>query len=321
MNNKRKVHLFTLVALAIVFIVFQILFTKGLIDRTTKELVYTIGINIILALGLNLVVGIAGQFSLGHAGFMAIGAYSAAIVIVKNPTYLGLVLGTIIGILITIIVALIVAVPTLRLQGDYLAIATLGAAEIIRSVILNLDSITNGARGISNIPKMNNWTVTFIFIVIVALMIVNYGLSSSGRVTRAIRDDEIAATSSGVNTTKYKILAFVIAAVTASIGGSLYATTSSIVMLSSFDFNRTIDVLIIVVFGGIGSLSGTVIAAILLGLINSFLQSYGPLRMVIYSAALILMMIFRPEGLLGRKELPFGKLLRLKEEDYEHPTS
>ncbi len=321
MNNKRKVHLFTLVSLAILFIVFQVLFTQGLIDRTTKELIYTIGINIILALGLNLVVGIAGQFSLGHAGFMAIGAYCAAIVVVKNPTYLGLLFGTLIGIVITLLVALIVAVPTLRLQGDYLAIATLGAAEIIRSVILNLSSITNGARGISDLPKLNNWTVTFIFIVITGLMIVNYGLSSSGRVTRAIRDDEIAATSSGVNTTKYKILAFLIAAVAASIGGSLFASTSSIVTLQSFDFNRTIDVLIIVVFGGIGSLSGTVIAAVVLGLINSFLQSYGPLRMIIYSSALVLMMIFRPEGLLGRRELPFSKWLRLKEEDYEHPRS
>ena len=290
------------------YLVLQGLISAGIINAFHQIALVTILFNIIYAVGLNLVIGIAGQFSLGHAGFIAIGAYSAAIYTTKvQGGYTGLFIGMLIGIVLSMLLALIIGIPTLRLRGDYLAIATLGVSEIIRVIINNMRDLTNGPAGISGIPIITDWRLAYIFLVLTTILILNYTYSSAGRATFAINQNEIAAQAMGVNVTRYKVTAFVLGAITASIGGSLQATFLGIVTPGEYTFNRSIDVLIIVVFGGIGSFTGSFIAATLLGILNLVLQDYGQLRMVIYAVALVMIMIFRPKGLLGTKELRFGQ--------------
>lgn len=269
----------------------------------------TIMINIIYAVGLNLILGVAGQFSLGHAGFIAIGAYSGAIIGPKVPGVAGLFVGMAVGAVLSLVVAILVGIPTLRLKGDYLAIATLGVAEIIRVIINNMKDLTNGPAGLSNLPLTTTWTIVYICLVITTIVILNYVHSSAGRATYAILQDEIAAESMGVNITKYKVLAFILGAVTASIGGSLATTYIGIVTPNDFSFVKSIDILIIVVFGGIGSFTGSFVAAILLGILNMLLQPYGQWRVIVYAVALILIMIFRPGGLMGTREFKVGTFI------------
>lgn len=314
----KRIHKTSMAWLIIIVTFFAILYSLiqvGIINNYYRLTLITIMLNIIYAVGLNLILGVAGQFSLGHAGFIAIGAYSTAI-ITKSMTndFLGLFVGMGVGIILSIVVALLVGIPTLRLKGDYLAIATLGVSEIIRVLINNLRSITNGPAGINQIPQVSEWYIVYGFLVFTTVMIVTYVNSSSGRATISINQDEIAAQSVGINLTKYKVIAFVLGAMTASIGGSLQATLLGIVTPSDYTFNRSIDVLIIVVFGGIGSFTGSFISAIILGLLNIVLQDYGQLRMIIYALALILIMIFRPGGLLGTWELRFSSLFPQEKE-------
>ncbi|MBS4461980.1 branched-chain amino acid ABC transporter permease [Aerococcaceae bacterium zg-B36] len=292
------------------FILLNTLVDMGVINKFYQITLVRIMINIIFAVGLNLVLGVAGQFSLGHAGFIAIGGYAGAIFSKAYENSLqGMFIGMAVGVAISILLALIVGIPTLRLKGDYLAIATLGVAEIVRVFINNMKEITNGAAGISGIPIVSTWQMIYVFLVITTIFVLNYVYSSAGRATMAIQQDEIAAEAMGVNVTKYKVIAFVIGAITASIAGTLNANYIGIVTPGDYTFNKSIDVLIIVVFGGIGSFTGSFVAAILLGLLNVVLQDYGQLRMIIYGVAVILIMIFRPGGLLGTSELRLGSLV------------
>lgn len=305
-QNKSRISWFGLII--VVFAVLYVCILTGMIDAFYEMTMIGIGINIILAVGLNLILGVSGQFSLGHAGFMAIGAYSVGVIYTENPTPIGFFIGILVGMVLSALVALIVGIPTLRLKGDYLAIATLGVAEIIRVIITNM-KITNGAAGLNGIPLFDSipmWILVFIVVVVSTILILNFVRSSAGRATLAVRENEIAAESMGVNTTKYKVLAFIIGAITASIAGGLYASYYGTIIPGNFAFMKSVDILIIVVFGGIGSFTGTFIAAVVLGLLNMFLQDLGDLRMIIYSLALIIIMIFKPSGLLGSAELNFG---------------
>lgn len=297
-----KRNLIWTIVVVTIFSLIQVAITTGIFSNSWQVTLITIGINIILALGLNLIIGFTGQFSLGHAGFMSIGAYSAAIVLVKMPNFNGLLVGMLVGAIITAIVALIVAIPTLRLKGDYLAIATLGFSEVIRIAIQNME-ITGGAAGLSNIPKLTTFPLVFLFIVIAVMTVHNFIRSSHGRACISVREDEIASESMGVNTTKYKTLAFVIGAILASLAGALYASYFFVLKPTTFGFMKSIDILVIVVFGGMGSLSGSILAAIVLGLINLFLQSYAEIRMILYALAIIVIMVYRPQGLFGNKEV------------------
>ncbi|MGM0125039.1 branched-chain amino acid transport system permease [Enterococcus sp. AZ194] len=308
MKKNLKFNLVWLLIAAGVYGILYALYSAGIITIFTDFIIVNIGINIILACGLNLIIGFSGQFSLGHAGFMAIGAYSAAIMSVKNPTIGGFFSGLVLGIFLSGLVALVVGIPTLRLKGDYLAIATLGVAEIIRILIVNFRDITNGPSGIFGIPSIANWSIIFGFVVITTLVIVNFLHSGPGRATIAIREDEIAAESMGVNTTKYKVIAFMIGAMTASIAGALSASYVQSIAPQNFGFMKSIDILIIVVFGGIGSITGTFVAAIVLGVLNMYLQDFGALRMIIYALALIIIMIFKPGGLLGTWEFSVKRI-------------
>ena len=271
-----------------------------------------IGISIIMALGTNLVLGFSGQFSLGQAGFMAIGAYATAIMPKANPTYGGFYVSIIIGCVVAALVALVVGIPTLRLKGDYLAIATLGVSEIIRIAIINGGDFTNGAAGLTGILPFTNWSLVFFFVVGVAILLLNFLRSSFGRQVIAVRENEIAAESMGVNTTQVKVTVFVIAAIVSSIAGSLYVGYIGTVVPKDFTIMRSIDYLIIAVLGGLGSMTGTILAAIILGFLNMFLQNFSDLRMIIYSLALILVMVFRPGGLLGTWELTFSSFFKKK---------
>lgn len=297
-----KVNMTWLAIIVGVFALFAILISTGVLGGYFEATLFTICINIMLAVSLNLIVGICGQFSLGHAGFMAIGAYAAGIVTKMMPNYGGMFLGILIGFAISAVVALIVAIPTLRLRGDYLAIATLGCSEIVRILIQNM-KITNGAAGLTGIPKLTTWPILYVCMVLTIIIAANFVRSAQGRACIAIREDEIAAEAMGVNTTRYKVLAFVVGAILASLAGSLFANYFYVLNPNQFTFNKSIDILVMVVFGGMGSISASVVAAVLIGLLNMYLQQFTDLRMIIYGAALVLMMIFKPTGILGSWEV------------------
>ncbi len=310
-NYLNKRNIITLVVMLVVFAVVQLLIQEKIITSYMRSNIYWIGIYIMLGLSLNMIIGITGQLSLGHAGFMSIGAFSAAVALKSAPSLTGLFIGIGIGILISLVVSFIVAVPTLRLKGDYLAIATLGVAEIIRIVLNNL-SITGGASGISNIKMLMSWPLLYVFVVLTILLTHNFKNSAIGRACISIKEDEIAAEAMGINTTYYKVIAFMFGAALAAVAGALFSTTYYIVKPDSFGVNTSINILILVVFGGMGSLTGTIIATFLIGFVNIILQPYAELRMIMYALILIVVMIFRPQGLLGSQELSLKLLPNFK---------
>lgn len=312
MKNNIKSILAWLALVSVIFGVLSALISSGMIGFYYVQILMGIGISIIMALGTNLVLGFSGQFSLGQAGFMAIGAYATAIMTKSNPTFGGFYVSIIIGCVVAALVALVVGVPTLRLKGDYLAIATLGVSEIIRIAIINGGDFTNGAAGLTGILPFTNWSLVFFFVVGIAILLLNFLRSSFGRQVIAVRENEIAAESMGVNTTQVKVTVFVIAAIVSSIAGSLYVGYIGTVVPKDFTIMRSIDYLIIAVLGGLGSMTGTILAAIILGFLNMFLQNFSDLRMIIYSLALILVMVFRPGGLLGTWELTFSSFFKKK---------
>ena len=312
MKNNIKPILAWLALVLLVFGILSALINSGMIGIYYVQILMGIGISIIMALGTNLVLGFSGQFSLGQAGFMAIGAYATAIMTKSNPTYGGFYVSIIIGCVVAALVALVVGVPTLRLKGDYLAIATLGVSEIIRIAIINGGDFTNGAAGLTGILPFTNWSLVFFFVVGIAILLLNFLRSSFGRQVIAVRENEIAAESMGVNTTQVKVTVFVLAAILSSIAGSLYVGYIGTVVPKDFTIMRSIDYLIIAVLGGLGSMTGTILAAIVLGFLNMFLQNVSELRMIIYSLALILVMVFRPGGLLGTWELTFSSFFKKK---------
>lgn len=314
MKKNLKLSIIWLVIIAVIYGILIGLINAGVINEFVAQIITQIGINLIVAVGLNLVIGFTGQFSFGSAGFMAIGAYSSAIISARMaPTWGTIFLSMLIGAIVAGIVAIIVGYPTLRLKGDYLAIATLGVSEIIRILIMNGGDLTNGAAGLSGIILFTDWGMTFIFAVVVIVLILNFINSPSGRATLSVREDEIASESMGVNVTRVKVIAFTIGAMVTAVAGSLYAGFIGTVTPRDFTWMKSVDALIIVVLGGLGSITGTIIAAIILGLLNMFLQDFGAIRMIIYSLILILVMIFRPGGLLGTWEFKLSSFFNKKE--------
>lgn len=286
------------------------------INDYVTQVVCVIGVNIILALSLNLINGQTGQFSLGHAGFMAIGAYvSAAITVYIGPKvsllFPGIpapVLETVLfltalfcGGLAAALAGLMVGIPTLRLKGDYLAIATLGFAEIVRVMILNLD-VVGGARGFSNIPEEANLFWIFLFVVITAVVIRRLVDSIKGSAWLAVRDDEVAAEAVGIGVARAKVVSFAISSFFAGLGGGLFAHLMTYLNTNSFGFLKSVEIVVMVVLGGLGSMTGSVLAAIVLTLLPELLRSAAEARMVIYALLLIIMMIVRPQGLMGNRE-------------------
>jgi branched-chain amino acid transport system permease protein len=275
------------------------------------------GINIILAVSLNLINGFTGQFSIGHAGFMAIGAYTSAFVSVnfgarlerafsflppagRGAAVLLIVLA--VGAVCAAIAGFLVGVPSLRLRGDYLAIVTLGFGEIIRVFILNIDAV-GGARGFSGIPKYANFGWVYFFAVASIVLVSRLVNSSFGRTLLAVREDEIAAEAMGVNTTRTKVISFVISSAMAGVAGGLFAHYLMYVHTNSFTFLKSIEIIIMIVIGGLGSITGSVVGAVLYICLTEGLRAVEQYRMVVFSLLLVLIMIFRPQGLMGHREL------------------
>ena len=302
------------------FVVIDAAEFAGLVNTFIENMLVTIGINVILAVGLNLIIGFSGQFSLGHAGFMAIGAYATGIITQTMATPVGFFISMVVGIVVAMLAAVIVGMPTLRLRGDYLAIATMGAAEIIRILINNL-KITNGAAGLFNIPPLASWVTVYVLMCLTTIVTVTFIHSRGGRAVMAVREDELAAEAMDINTTRWKLAAFVFGAATAAIGGSLHAAYIQTIAPGDFNIMASIAILIIVVLGGVGSITGTFVAAIALGALDTLLQNFGTVRMIIYSLALILIMIFKPAGLLGSWEFSFKRRFQrrtVKKEVVDH---
>lgn len=288
------------IVLALIFFgIMQYTISNGILNPFYINTLMFIGINIMLATSLHLIIGITGQFSIGHAGFLAVGAYASAVMTMKLE--LPFIIAILTGGVIAAVAGMVIGIPSLRLKGDYLAIATLGFGEIVRIVLLNIEYV-GGASGMQ-VSHLTTWPWVFACVMITVLVIRNFTNSTHGRACISVREDETAADAMGINTTYYKVAAFVIGAFFAGIAGSLYAHNFYIIQPSNFGFLKSFDILIFVVLGGLGSLSGSVLAAILLTIVTTFLQDYPETRMIIYSLVLILMMIFRPQGLMGTKEI------------------
>ncbi|WP_075858200.1 branched-chain amino acid ABC transporter permease [Carboxydothermus pertinax] len=297
----------TVLLLAVLFGV-QFLAQAGIFTPFIMFVLIQSAIYIILTVSLNLVVGFTGQFSIGHAGFMALGAYASAIMTLNfNAPFI---VSLLVGAIVAGIGGVIIGIPTLRLKGDYLAIATLGFAEIIRGVITNIDYL-GGAYGLMGITQRTNWLWAFGCMLVTVMVIKNFVQSSHGRACISVRENEIAAEAMGINTTKYKVIAFTMGSFFAGIGGALLAHYITFIEPNAFNFLKSFDILVMVILGGQGSITGSVMGAVALTLVNAFLQSLAELRLVIYAIILILVMLFRPQGLLGSYELSF-KLFQRK---------
>ena len=325
--------------LVVLFLVIgEAMIGNGVVSRYQTGVLEQIGIYIIMAVSLNIATGYLGQLPLGHAGFMSVGGYSCALFIMKNMDKFGLTLATMskvspasvmlfaLGLLFggvcAAICGLLIGIPALRLKGDYLAIITLGFAEIIRVVMLNIDSVlgfelTGGAKGLTGIPGYTNFLNTFIVVAIVIFLIHTMMKSRHGRAIIAIRDNEIAAKSTGVNTTYYKTLAFVASAFFAGIGGGLYAGCIGVMAPAKFGFMKSVEILVMVVLGGMGSMLGSVLSATVLTILPEALRAFADYRMVVYSIVLILVMIFRPQGLLGSYDFSLSRVIeRIMNRDF-----
>lgn len=292
------------IVIPLVYILVKVMIDGGTIDSYLALNIYLIGINIILAVSLNLIIGFTGQFSLGHAAFMSIGAYTSAVV--TSNFSQPFIVGIVIAAATAAIAGFLIGIPTLRLKGDYLAIATLGFGEIVQVLILNNEYL-GAATGFNDIPVYTDWTWVYIMVVITVLLISNFIKSRHGRACISIREDEIAAEAMGVNTTYYKVLAFVIGAAFAGIAGALYANYFNFIKADTFGFMKSIDIVVMVVFGGMGSIAGSIVGAISLAIISTSLQDIPELRMVIYAFILFLVMLYRPQGLLGKGGFKFFK--------------
>jgi len=269
------------------------------LDSYFLDIAISVGVNIILAVSLNLINGYTGQFSLGHAGFMAVGAYTSASVtmFIGHSKAEWLFLPALLaGGLVAAAAGLVVGVPSLRLKGDYLAIVTLGFGEIIRVLFRNMESV-GGALGLNGIPPYTNFFWTFSFAAITIYVVSSLVHSTYGRSFIATHDDEVAASAMGVNTTKFKIIAFVVGAFFAGVAGGIFGHFKQSIDPKGFDFIKSIEIVVIVILGGMGNNVGVVLAAILLTVLLEKLRDFGDYRMMLYSLLIIVVMLTRPQGL------------------------
>lgn len=296
-------------AIAVCVIALPTLFTAtGIMDAYLAGIFSLAGIYAIMAISVNLISGITGQLSLGQAGFMALGAY--ATILLNTNAHFPLPVAVIAAGLITAFFGFLIGFPTLKLEGDYLAIVTLAFGEIIRVVLVNLKQWTGGPNGKSfpTVLTLDPTAAVFVItsvLVLVIVLIQNFIRSSYGRAILAVREDEIAAKSCGIPVFQYKMTGFVLASFVAGIGGALYVMYVGFIKPEQAAFTKSIDYLIFVVLGGMGSMTGSVLASYVLTYLQEglrFLQNY---RLLFYPVVLIFVMLFRPQGLLGTKEFSF----------------
>lgn len=320
-NKTTKNNLITYGIVIAAFIIMQILVASGNISSLLQGLLVPLCVYAIAAISLNLVVGISGELSLGHAGFMCVGAYASAFfskaVGEGMPGMVRFILAILVGALVAGIFGIVIGIPVLRLRGDYLAIVTLAFGEIIKNLMnvlyigmdsnglhfsvsdaasLNMEAdgkvIINGALGITGTPKDSTFIIGVVLILITLFIVLNLIQSRSGRAIMSIRDNRIAAESVGINITKYKLMAFSISAALAGVAGVLYAHNLSTLTVKKFDYNTSILILVFVVLGGIGSIRGSIIAAVILTALPEMLRGLSDYRMLIYAIVLIVMMLF-----------------------------
>ena len=310
MNAVRKRDLTMFVVGLVVYGILQGMMSAGMIGSFWQLNLILIGINVIMSVSLNLINGYTGQFSLGHAGFMAVGAYVG--VVCTSNFGLPLIAALLAGAAAAGLLGFMIGLPTLRLRGDYLAIATLGLGEIIRIVIMNIEYV-GGAAGFKGIKHLTDFTWVFFVMLFTLFFIKNFVNSTHGRACIAIRENEIAAEAMGVNTTKYKVMAFTIGAAFAGIAGGLFAHQFYLISPNSFTFLASFNYLIMVVLGGMGSITGSIAGAFVVTFISAALAAWPEFRMIIYALALILLMFYRPQGLFGYMEItnlkPIKKIL------------
>ncbi|HEX8749221.1 MAG TPA: branched-chain amino acid ABC transporter permease [Pyrinomonadaceae bacterium] len=329
-----------LLIILLLYMVHMMMSREGLfgfgIGAYPADILMLIFVNIILAVSLNLINGFTGQFSIGHAGFMAIGAYTSAYLTVYHgqawerqmagsigetaAMALVFLVAILVGALAAAVMGLIVGIPSLRLRGDYLAIVTLGFAEIIRIVILNID-VVGGATGFS-VPGYSNILWVGGFAVITIIVIHNIVRSDAGRALISIREDELASEAMGINTTRYKVMAFVISSSFAGVAGVLFAHYKKFLHTNDFQFIRSFEIIIMIVLGGMGSITGSILGAIVITVLPELLRqlptidlfgravNFADLRLVIYALLLIGIMLTRPQGVLGQREFGFNWLKR-----------
>ena len=313
-----------LALIAAVLVAFGVSHYSDHFDPYYLDVITGVGINIILAVSLNLVNGYTGQFSLGHAGFMSVGAYlSAAITLLLGPRLLGDAGGTdmqqgllffaalIVGGMGAALAGLAVGIPSLRLKGDYLALVTLGFGEIIRVIFQNVESL-GGALGLNGIPNYTTVFWVYSFAALTVFTVVCLVRSTYGRGFLATHDDEIASEAVGLDTTRYKIVAFVIGAFFAGVAGGLYGHFKLTITPTGFDFTKSIEIVVMVILGGMGNTPGVILAAILLTVLPEVLRSVDEYRMVLYSLLLIVLMLVRPKGLFNFDYARIAARLRLR---------
>jgi len=317
MKQRSSQTIMILAASAIFYVIVKMLLFLGLLSAYWQIILDQALITTIGALGLSIIYGFAGQFSLGHAAFYGLGAYTAGAISKSfgHGSLLWFIVALLAGTLVAALTALLIGLPILRLRSDYLGIATLGFGIIVRVGMDNSNkalAILGGATGMSGLPKTIGFDIIFLFAVICILIVRNFVYSSHGRACIAIREDEIAADAMGIDTTRYKTLAFVMGCAMAGLAGSLYAHRYPFLHPSSFDFLKSFDFLLIVVLGGLGSMTGTIVTAIswvfmLEGLRFVLGEQFIDFRGVIYALILIVTILLRPQGLFGGKELSFMK--------------
>lgn len=321
-KNISKSYIINFIGVALLFAVVFCISHFGLVSKYVLGIITVAFISIIMATSLNLTTGLLGQIALGHAGFMAIGGYTSALLtkymdqidfLNQTPTQdvIRFLIALIAGGLLAAAFGALVGIPALRLRGDYLAIITLGFGEIIRVVIQNLPFA--GSKGLSqgqagqpligiNLISKDHICVIFVIVIICVSLIFTFIRSKYGRAILSIREDDIASSASGVNTTFYKVLTFAYSAFFAGVAGAIYAHYLGSLDPATFTFNKSIEYLIMVVFGGMASITGSIIAATLLGILSEVLRAFSEYRMLLYAVALVIVMIFRPQGIFGTWE-------------------
>ena len=319
MSGQRRAHrgLLALLVAAVGFVAVEALILAGVLNPYWQQIICLAGIIMISALGLNLVYGYTGQFSLGHAAFYGIGAYTAALVTRSigghNPAILFL--GLVAGAVLAGLVALLIGLPILRLKSDYLAIATLGFGIIMKVLLDNSDKVIpwmGGSRGMSGIPHLTSFLWVFPLAVVAVVVLRNIVFSGIGRALISVREDELAAEAVGIDSTRYKTLGFVVGCMFAGVAGGLYAHLFTFLHPSNFGFLKSIDVLLVVVLGGLGSISGTIVAAVawtflLEGLRIALPPAVQDWRWVIFPLLLVVFMLVRPGGIFAGTEFGFLK--------------
>lgn len=315
----KKSLVINLAAVTVLFVVLYILISTGLLSRYFSSIIILILVMIIMSTSLNIATGFLGQLHLGHAAFMGIGAYTASLLAILLRDAIGsdlllFIVSTLGAMIFAGISGFLIGWPALRLKGDYLGIMTLGFGEIVKTIITNMKGITNGAQGLYGIPGIMNFPIAFWTTVLVVMIIFLFMNSRHGRAILSIREDEIASESVGINIARYKLTGFVLASMFAAVGGSIFAFNIGFISPVQFGFLKSVEIFVIVVLGGMGSLSGSIVASIVLVSMPELLRDFASYRYLLYSTLLIIIMLFRPQGLMGTKEFDLKKFFNRKNE-------